>query len=387
MAIEGPLKELGIHDVFQLLDLSRKTGKLTVTSKVRHNRGSVYFKEGAVVYAEIESNPHPLGGLLVRTGRISTADVERARELQLKGDGRRLGEILVEQGAISERELAREVESQIEEVVFELVGWEEGYFSFEEGESVTVPAEATVSIPTGSLLMEGARRIDEWSRIERRVAHVGMIPDFAAQDPEEAGDYLDLLPPEWEVLTAVDSERSVREIAAFLGRSEFDIAKSVFGLEATGMLTLREPASEPEPVAVEDAGLSPRVIERADEQLKRGNLIEARELVEEARRTHPHDAIVHLLLGKVDLAEKQLANAEEGLRRALRIDPMLAEAHRLLGDALAMTGHYSEAVEWWRRWLTLSEHEEQEEREVERVKEALRTVEKLDLLLETTGAQ
>jgi len=25
MAIEGPLKELGLHDVFRLLDLSRKT--------------------------------------------------------------------------------------------------------------------------------------------------------------------------------------------------------------------------------------------------------------------------------------------------------------------------------------------------------------------------
>ena len=46
MAIEGPLKELGIHDVFQLLDLSRKTGVLTVTSKLRHNQGTVYFDNG-----------------------------------------------------------------------------------------------------------------------------------------------------------------------------------------------------------------------------------------------------------------------------------------------------------------------------------------------------
>ncbi|UCF42149.1 MAG: DUF4388 domain-containing protein, partial [Gemmatimonadota bacterium] len=47
MAIEGPLKELGIHDVFQLLDLSRKTGVLTVASKLRHNQGTVYFDSGA----------------------------------------------------------------------------------------------------------------------------------------------------------------------------------------------------------------------------------------------------------------------------------------------------------------------------------------------------
>jgi hypothetical protein len=61
MAIEGPLRELGIHDVFQLLDLSRKTGTLTVTSLLRDNQGTVYFERGAVIYAQIRSNPHPLG--------------------------------------------------------------------------------------------------------------------------------------------------------------------------------------------------------------------------------------------------------------------------------------------------------------------------------------
>ena len=43
MAIEGPLRELGIHDVFQLLDLSRKTGTLTVVSQLRDNEGVVLF--------------------------------------------------------------------------------------------------------------------------------------------------------------------------------------------------------------------------------------------------------------------------------------------------------------------------------------------------------
>src|SRR5206468_6659509 len=64
MAIEGALRELGIHDVFQLLDLSRKTGVLRVTSEVRHNAGTIHFEDGTVVYAEIRSNPHPLGSLL-----------------------------------------------------------------------------------------------------------------------------------------------------------------------------------------------------------------------------------------------------------------------------------------------------------------------------------
>src|ERR1700704_6235789 len=122
MAIEGPLRELGIHDVFQLLDLSRKTGVLRVTSELRHNAGTISFENGAIIYAEIHSNPHPLGALLLRTGRITEGDLERARDMQTRGgDHRRLGEILVELGAITPRELQRQVRFQIEEVVFEVM--------------------------------------------------------------------------------------------------------------------------------------------------------------------------------------------------------------------------------------------------------------------------
>ena len=95
MPIEGPLRELGIHDVFQLLDLSRKTGALSVVSALRDNQGTVFFDGGAVVFASIRSNPHRLGDMLVRAGKISEADLDRARAAQQKGDTRRLGEILL----------------------------------------------------------------------------------------------------------------------------------------------------------------------------------------------------------------------------------------------------------------------------------------------------
>src|SRR5437660_1177617 len=186
MAIEGPLRELGIHDVFQLLDLSRKTGVLRVTSELRHNAGTVYFDGGTIIFAEIRSNPHRLGALLLRTGKITEADLERGRDMQERqGDKRRIGEILVALGAITPRELERQVRFQIEEVVFELMSWREGYFSFTEGPLTDVATEATVRIPTEALLMEGARRIDEWSRIEGRIPHLGVIPALAAAGVDE----------------------------------------------------------------------------------------------------------------------------------------------------------------------------------------------------------
>src|SRR5260370_32884125 len=119
MAIEGPLRELGIHDVFQLLDLSRKTGALRVTSELRHNAGTINFEEGVIVFATIRTNPHPLGGRLIRTGKITEADLERARDIeQRQGGKRRLGEIVVSRAAITPRELQRHARFESEEVAF-----------------------------------------------------------------------------------------------------------------------------------------------------------------------------------------------------------------------------------------------------------------------------
>ena len=81
MAIEGPLRELGIHDVFQLLDLSRKTGTLAVTSELRDNEGTVQFERGKVVGATIKSNPHRIGDLGVRLVLAERGVVARRHRL------------------------------------------------------------------------------------------------------------------------------------------------------------------------------------------------------------------------------------------------------------------------------------------------------------------
>ena len=250
MAIEGPLRELGIHDVFQLLDLSRKTGTLTVTSMLRDNQGVVYFDRGAIIHASIKSNPHRLGELLLRAGKITEGDVTRLREQQRReGNKRKLGELLVDAGALSRKELERQVRFQLEEVVFEMMSWREGHFSFEEGPVLDAPAEADIRISTESMLMEGARRIDEWSRIEGKVPGVAVIPVFAAVDGDHAGA-LDLLPREWEVMAQIDGGRDLRAIAGASAMSEFDVAKIIYGLVTTGIVELKKvegAAAEPPP--------------------------------------------------------------------------------------------------------------------------------------------
>ena len=369
MQIEGPLRELGIHDVFQLLDLSRKTGALRVTSELRHNAGTVYFEDGTIIFAEIRSNPHPLGALLLRTGKIAEADLERARDMQQRqGDTRRLGEILVSLGALTPRELQRQVRFQIEEVVFEVMGWREGYFSFTEGPLTDVATEATVRIPTEALLMEGARRIDEWSRIESRIPHLGVVPMLAP--PQEGGEgELDLLPPEWEMLAMIDGARDVRAIAAELGRSDFEVAKTLFGLESAGVIALADPGTTPRERTTLAGDLA-ELVARAEDGLARRDVEGARAAAEQAAAAHPHDPAVHLLLGRIALAAGRGADAVEELRRALRLDPLLVGAHRMLGYALAATGRFGEAVGHWEQWERLAARSETELAQLDEVRRA-----------------
>jgi hypothetical protein len=356
MAIEGPLRELGIHDVFQLLDLSRKTGALTVTSVLRDNQGTVYFDRGAVVFAAIRSNPHPLGELLLRGGKIAEADLARARDAQRALHvHRKLGELLVESGALTHKELERQVRFQVEEVVFELMSWREGFFSFEEQEVSDAPAEANIRISTESLLMEAARRIDEWSRIEGKVAHLGVVPILAPVADDHPG-FLDLRPREWQVLAEIDGTRDLRAIATMLAQSDFDVARVAYGLLSTGIVELRNGTHPPEG---NGNGATPSMpttvapLEAAAAALESGEPHVALAIAEHITAETPGLAEGHLLLARVLTRLGRHADAARAVARGIEADPLSGALHAANGYCAALCGDYLEALAAWERALRL----------------------------------
>ena len=98
-----------------------------------------------------------------------------------------------------------------ENVVFDLFSWNEGTFSFADGTDDDVRVDASVRVSIESLLMEGARRIDEWSRMNDRIPGAHVIPRLA-EVREKTDSYIDLRPAEWEVLTLIDGRHSLRDI-------------------------------------------------------------------------------------------------------------------------------------------------------------------------------
>jgi hypothetical protein len=350
MAIEGPLRELGIHDVFQLLDLSRKTGALRVTSDLRDDEGVVLFDGGRVIHASVRSHPTSIERILRHAGKVSDADLAVAASLEpLPGEG--LGERLVRAGVITQRELERQLRLAIESVVFELLSWQEGFFSFEERAVADVPLDARIRISTESLLMEGARRIDEWSRIADKVPHLSVVPMLAPVEDDRAS-VLDLLPHEWEVLMMIDATRDLRGIAAALGRSEFEIAKIAYGLVSTGVVELLQ--DQPARSSAEAALGAEPALERARSALAGRRPEEALSNARAALAADPASTEARLLAARALNRLARYGDAVDELRRAVQSDPLTSTVHLDLGFAAVRVADFASAHASWEHYLRLA---------------------------------
>ena len=374
MAIEGPLRELGIHDVFQLLDLSRKTGALRVTSDLRDDAGDVLFDGGKVIHASVRSNPTSIERILRQAGKITDADVAAAAAIPDSGLG--LGDRLVMCGAINQRELERQFRQAIENVIFELMSWREGFFSFEERQVSDVPLDARIRISTESLLMEGARRIDEWSRIAGKVPSLSVVPMLAPVEDDRAS-VLDLLPHEWEVLMMIDAERDLRGIAGALGRSEFEIAKIAYGLVSTGVVDLRAPA-RPSVTTMTAIGGVDTALAHARERLASGRNEEALAAARAALGADANSTEARLIASRALTRLARYADAVDELRRTVHADPLTPAVHLDLGFAACRVGDFGNARASWDHFLRLAPLSP----DVPRVHAALETLTRLTHLLE-----
>ena len=346
MAIEGPLQELSIQDVLQLLDLAHKTGVLTIRSETLDDEAIVHFSKGAIVFAVRRRSTRRLGQLLIRSGRLTQRELDAALDLQRRDPTRRLAEILLEMGSISEEELERQLRFQMEETIYEIMAWDEGYFRFEERAEIAAQ-RLLARVRVESLLMEGARRIDEWTRLESKVPGTEAVPSLAPGKEGESSP-LELKPEEWEVLAEIDGERDLGQIAAYLGRSSFEVARTIYGLLTTGVVQVLERHS-----AITQSEMQ-RAAAEIDSLLKENKLEEAEKIATELERNHPDNAEIAVLAGRTFAAQGRMRAATEAFTRAVGLDPLMAEAHYLLGFSAVRTGELDRAATAWDTYLRLS---------------------------------
>ncbi|MDA8099097.1 MAG: DUF4388 domain-containing protein [Nitrospiraceae bacterium] len=174
MSLVGRLEDLALPDIFQIISLSKKTGTLVVRS--RKGTGMVVFKDGQVVQAGSDVIRDSLGNILVSQGMIDSSDLSAALAAQKSNPDTPLGMLLVEMGATSAKVIEDVVRTQIEEIISDLLAWEEGFFNFELGEIVsrdkievdTQDFLLKAGISAEYLLMESTRLLDEKRKDQKR---------------------------------------------------------------------------------------------------------------------------------------------------------------------------------------------------------------------------
>jgi hypothetical protein len=194
MTFQGSLQELHLPDVIQLVSVSGKSGVFVLNR--RGEEGYIYLENGHIVHAVL---------------------------------GRLLGE----------------------EAVYTLATWNEGSFHFMPGEDSPT---RTITKNNTNLLMEAARRLDEWRVLSKRIPSLDRIPKFKV--PEGKQGQINLNTQEWLILSKIDGGRSIEEIAETVNLSTFDVAKLLYGLVTMGLIFLEEaPAkAEPPPIPMEAQG-------------------------------------------------------------------------------------------------------------------------------------
>jgi hypothetical protein len=251
MALEGTLKDFSLADIFQLIGLQRKTGVLTLRAK--DDTVTVTFLDGKVVGADSLSHrlENRLGSVLMKSGLLTNDQLNQALAIQ-KETLQRLGFVLTHYGIISADALKQAIQLQILQIVYRLFRWKDGDYHFSQETTIEYDRDNVVPITAESVLMEGARMIDEWPIIEKRIRSYDMVFRKKLTDQEivvsdEAdevmfddgtamrkrkgfGDKIRISPEEKSIYDLVDGTVTVGDIVEVSKISEFDTNKALYEL-------------------------------------------------------------------------------------------------------------------------------------------------------------
>lgn len=231
--MHGNLDQIDLSDIFQTLAMTKMEGLLRVHNPLENRQ--VFCKDGYVrVLVPPRIVHRRLGARLVNSGMI-TADQLRSALMRQRKEKLPLGEMLVAEGVIDQERIEDVASMQIAEDLFALFTWKHGTFEFYKGpiadDGLRQRFESCTEFEVSSLLLEVARRSDEWESILAAIKGLDEVPQCIVD--ESTRELNDL---EYEVFRAADGLSTYRDIASRASQSLFDTARAARDLVNEGML-------------------------------------------------------------------------------------------------------------------------------------------------------
>ena len=236
MGVSGNLKTMLPGDLLQWLSLGQKSGTLVVANGDVEKK--IFFKGGRVISSASNDPREYLGQFLMSHGYLSEEELRKAMEVQLQS-GILLGKILTMIGLISEDDLMRLMRLKAEEEIYDVFLWHEGEFHFIDNElpqMEMIPLKVDVT----GIIMEGTRRVDEWPRIREVIPNDSFIP--VVQKRIEVDEEFD--EAETTVIDAIDGKRTIAQLVLESRSSSFLVCSTLSPLLRGGFVRLIESVTE-----------------------------------------------------------------------------------------------------------------------------------------------
>ncbi len=226
--LTGILGDLTIVDLLSFFNMFRKTGVLRFD--LAGGRKDLYFQNGEIVAALSSFAEESLGEILFTLGKIERGVFDR---LGRRAENQNvLVKYLLEKEAVSPRDIWQAVRHQAETIVYSLLTFQEGSFSYQQ-KVLEKKDPFQLSMSTQNLIMEGLRRHDERQLFLRLIPSMEAIPRPTGRGEEGASQTEARL-----LALARPGELDVRELIRQSGLGDFDGLRILYHLVERGVVRL-----------------------------------------------------------------------------------------------------------------------------------------------------
>ncbi len=227
---KGDVATVGISDILMFLNAAKKTGVLFLELE---KCKKVFFMVNGEIYIALSTKPEEhLLEMFKKRKKISKMLVDKILK-HAEEENKDINTIILESREISTDILMQVIRYQLEESIYDLFMEKKGSFSFIDEEP---PANTDIFIPISltNLVMEGARRIDEWSRIRQEIDSMDIVFEKSGNKD------INLEPDELVVLDIIDGEKTIENIVEESGIDKFEVVHILYGLLSTNSIRKKE---------------------------------------------------------------------------------------------------------------------------------------------------
>jgi DNA-binding response OmpR family regulator len=236
--LQGDLRVVPLAEVLQLLQVQSQSGILQAARA--KGKVDVFFRQGKIdlCAAHDVSEEFLLGRFILDNQLMSKQDFETFLKSR-PPTAKLLGSQLVKHGYISESELKQAIAKQTCELIYEVLRWSFGRFTFRATRDLPpIAVDASLGLDVDGILMEGFRRVDEWHLIEREIDNFDIVflrnEDAVAQMGRGR-----LTREELAVLELVNGKNTVKEIVRQTRMGSFDVSKMLYRLLSIKLIRRR----------------------------------------------------------------------------------------------------------------------------------------------------